>query len=202
MASNSKPAAELRIGAVKATVWENEVGGITRHNVTFSRIYRNEDQWKTTHSFGFKNLLTLAQARRSGAHAHCRAQRRGRRDAGGGSPLRGQGDRRQRRRGNGRTFRRRVHPRRLFKVCRPGATPELRGSHGYWLRPRPTHKAGDPGIGKDSEKVSRGFPCRSLFWEQSEQFSVFRLQQESIEILQDGLFHFRFGTEFLHHAVT
>ena len=39
MASNSKPAAELRIGAVKVTVWENEVGGITRHNVTFSRIY-------------------------------------------------------------------------------------------------------------------------------------------------------------------
>ena len=61
MASNSKPAAELRIGAVKATVWENEVGGITRHNVTFSRIYRDEDQWKTTHSFGFKNLLTLAK---------------------------------------------------------------------------------------------------------------------------------------------
>ena len=61
MASNSKPVAELRIGAVKATVWENEVGGITRPNVTFSRIYRDEDQWKTTHSYGFKNLLTLAK---------------------------------------------------------------------------------------------------------------------------------------------
>ena len=36
--NNSKPAAELRIGTVKATVWENEVGGITHHNVTFSRI--------------------------------------------------------------------------------------------------------------------------------------------------------------------
>ena len=42
MATNNKPAAELRIEAVKATVWENEVGGITRHNVTFSRIYRDE----------------------------------------------------------------------------------------------------------------------------------------------------------------
>ena len=61
MATHNKPAAELRIGAVKATVWENEVGGITRHNVTFSRIYRDEDQWKTTHSYGFKNLLTLAK---------------------------------------------------------------------------------------------------------------------------------------------
>ena len=61
MATNNKPVAELRIGAVKATVWENEVGGITRHNVTFSRLYRDEDQWKTTHSFGFNNLLTLAK---------------------------------------------------------------------------------------------------------------------------------------------
>ena len=59
--NNSKPAAELRIGAVKATIWENELDGITRHNVTFSRIYRDEGQWKTTHSFGFENLLTLAK---------------------------------------------------------------------------------------------------------------------------------------------
>ena len=33
--NNSKPAVEIRIGTVKATVWENEVGGITHHNVTF-----------------------------------------------------------------------------------------------------------------------------------------------------------------------
>ena len=61
MASNSKPVAELRIGAVKATVWENDVGGITRHNVTFSSIYRDGDQWKTTQSFGFNDLLVLAK---------------------------------------------------------------------------------------------------------------------------------------------
>ena len=59
--NNSKHAAELRIGTVKATVWENEVSGITRHNVTFSRLYRDEGQWKTTHRFGFKNLLALAK---------------------------------------------------------------------------------------------------------------------------------------------
>ena len=61
MATHNKPVAELRIGAVEATVWENEVGGITRHNVTFSRICRDEERWKTTHSFGFNNLLTLAK---------------------------------------------------------------------------------------------------------------------------------------------
>ena len=61
MATNNKPVAELRIGAVKASVWENEVGAITRHNVTFSRIYRDGEDWKTAHSFGFGNLLTLAK---------------------------------------------------------------------------------------------------------------------------------------------
>ena len=61
MATNNKPVAELRTGTVKATVWENEVGGITHHNVTFSRIYRDEERWKTTHSFGLNNLLTLAK---------------------------------------------------------------------------------------------------------------------------------------------
>ena len=75
MASNSKPAAELRIGAVKATIWENEVGGITRNNVTFSRIYRDGDQWKTTQGFGLQQPAYRRQACRPGAHAHCRAQR-------------------------------------------------------------------------------------------------------------------------------
>ena len=61
MASNSKPAAELRIGTVNATIWENEVGGLTHHNVTFSRIYPDGGQWKTTQSFGYVNLLSLAK---------------------------------------------------------------------------------------------------------------------------------------------
>ena len=61
MASNSKRAAELRIGTVKATVWENEVGDITRHNVTFSRLYKDGEQWKTTETFGRNDLLVLAK---------------------------------------------------------------------------------------------------------------------------------------------
>ena len=59
--NHSKPAAELRIGTVKATVWENEVGGITHHNVSFSRIYPEGGQWKTTQSFRFVNLLSFAK---------------------------------------------------------------------------------------------------------------------------------------------
>ena len=59
--NNSKPAAELRIGTVKATVWENKVGGITHHNVTFSRIYPEGGQRKTSQSFAFVNLLSVAK---------------------------------------------------------------------------------------------------------------------------------------------
>ena len=59
--NNLKAAAELRIGTVKATVWENEVGGITHHNATFSRIYPDGGQWKTTQSFRFVNLLSVAK---------------------------------------------------------------------------------------------------------------------------------------------
>ena len=61
MVSNSKPAAELRIGTAKATIWENEVGGLTCHNVTFSRIYPDGGQWKTTQSLGFSNLLSVVK---------------------------------------------------------------------------------------------------------------------------------------------
>ena len=62
MATNkTKPAAELRIGTVKATVWENEVGGIPRHNVVFSRLYKGGEQWKTTQTFGRNDLLVLVK---------------------------------------------------------------------------------------------------------------------------------------------
>ena len=59
--ANSKPVAEVRIGRVKATVWSNETGGRMRHNVTFSRLYKDGDEWKRTQSFGRNDLLVLAK---------------------------------------------------------------------------------------------------------------------------------------------
>ena len=32
-----------------------------RHNVTFSRLYKDGDQWKSTQSFGRNDLLVLAK---------------------------------------------------------------------------------------------------------------------------------------------
>ena len=45
-----KPAHEIRLGTVKALVWENETERGKRHNVTFEKIYREDDTWKSTHS--------------------------------------------------------------------------------------------------------------------------------------------------------
>ena len=59
--ANPKPISEVRIGRVKAAIWPNETDGRTRHNVTFSRLYKDGDQWKSTQSFGRNDLLLLAK---------------------------------------------------------------------------------------------------------------------------------------------
>ncbi len=58
---NSKPVSEIRIGSSKATVWPNDTEGRTRYTVTFSRLYNDGDQWKTTQTFGRNDLLVLAK---------------------------------------------------------------------------------------------------------------------------------------------
>ena len=59
--ANPKPISEVRIGRVKATIWPNGTEGRTRHNVTFSRLYKNGEEWKSTQSFGRNDLLLLAK---------------------------------------------------------------------------------------------------------------------------------------------
>ena len=61
--SSNKPVAEVRVGAVKAAIWPNTTeSGAVRHNVTFSRIYKDaEGNWKSTSSFGRDDLLVVAK---------------------------------------------------------------------------------------------------------------------------------------------
>jgi len=56
-----KPAHEIRLGRIKATIWENETENGTRHNVTISRLYKDGDQWKQTTSFGREDLPLVAK---------------------------------------------------------------------------------------------------------------------------------------------
>ena len=56
-----RPVQEVRLGSVKAAIWENTVGDIVRHNVTFSRIYKDGAEWKSSDTFGRDDLLVLAK---------------------------------------------------------------------------------------------------------------------------------------------
>ncbi len=56
-----KPVHEIRIGRIKATIWENETQNGTRHNVTVSRLYKDGDEWKDSTSFGRDDLPLVAK---------------------------------------------------------------------------------------------------------------------------------------------
>jgi hypothetical protein len=67
--TKDKPAHEVRIGAVKAAIWKNDTSNGVRYNTTFSRLYKDkeEDEWRSTDSFGRDDLLVLAKVA-DGAH--------------------------------------------------------------------------------------------------------------------------------------
>ena len=55
-----QPVEEIRIGSIKAAIWRNEGESGPRFNVTFQRIYRDEEKgWRSTNSFGRDDLLVL-----------------------------------------------------------------------------------------------------------------------------------------------
>jgi len=55
----NKPAHEVRVGNIKATIWKNESPQGPRFNTTFERSYRDGEEWKTSDSFGRDDLLTV-----------------------------------------------------------------------------------------------------------------------------------------------
>jgi hypothetical protein len=61
MPNKTKPIHEVRLGYIKAAVWKNETEAGVRYNATFSRLFKNGDQWASTESFGRDDLLTLAK---------------------------------------------------------------------------------------------------------------------------------------------
>ena len=57
----TKPVHEIRIGLVKASIWERAVENGVMHNTKFTRSYRSGDAWRQTETFGRDDLLTLAK---------------------------------------------------------------------------------------------------------------------------------------------
>lgn len=56
-----RPVHEVRLGRIKAVIWENETKDGIRHNVSLSRIYKDGNQWKDTTSFGRDDLPLVAK---------------------------------------------------------------------------------------------------------------------------------------------
>lgn len=56
-----KPVHEVRLGAIKAAIWANDTPNGVRHNVTIQRLYKDEEEWKSSDSFGRDDLLTVAK---------------------------------------------------------------------------------------------------------------------------------------------
>ena len=63
MASKPKvrPVHEVRVGRIRAAIWENDTQNGTRHNVTFARLYKDGNHWKDSTSFGRDDLPLLAK---------------------------------------------------------------------------------------------------------------------------------------------
>jgi len=58
---SKRPVQEIRMGRIRAAIWENETQNGTRYNVTLSRLYRDGDQWKDSSSFGRDDLPLVAK---------------------------------------------------------------------------------------------------------------------------------------------
>lgn len=56
-----KPVHEVRMGAVKAAIWKNDTESGVRFNVTFSRLYKDGEEWRSADSFGRDDLLLLGK---------------------------------------------------------------------------------------------------------------------------------------------
>ena len=51
-----KPVHEIRLGRIKAAIWQNETQNGTMFNVTISRLWKDGTQWKDSTSFGRDDL--------------------------------------------------------------------------------------------------------------------------------------------------
>jgi hypothetical protein len=61
MKTKNKPSHEVRLGSIKAALWRNDTENGVRYNVTFSRLYKDGEQWASTESFGRDDLLLLGK---------------------------------------------------------------------------------------------------------------------------------------------
>jgi hypothetical protein len=64
-----QPVHEIRLGRIKAAIWANPTDGGVRYATTLTRLYKDDEsgEWRSTHSFGREDLLTVAEVARQAA---------------------------------------------------------------------------------------------------------------------------------------
>lgn len=61
MPSDNRPTHEIRLGRIKAAIWKNDTEHGTRYSVAISRLYKTEERWESTTSFGRDDLPLVAK---------------------------------------------------------------------------------------------------------------------------------------------
>ena len=59
--NDNRPIHEIRLGRIKAAIWQNESEHGIHYSVSVTRIYRKEDRWQSTASFGRDDLPLVAK---------------------------------------------------------------------------------------------------------------------------------------------
>lgn len=59
--AKNTPVHEIRLGRIKAAIWENETDNGIRYSVAICRLYKDGDQWKQTTSFGRDDLPLVSK---------------------------------------------------------------------------------------------------------------------------------------------
>ena len=59
--SKAKPVHEIRLGRIRAAIWENQTQNGNMHNVTITRLYKDDSGWKDSGSFGRDDLPLVAK---------------------------------------------------------------------------------------------------------------------------------------------
>ena len=61
--AQKKPAHQIRIGRIRAAIWQNENGDdASWFNVTVTRLYKEGDDWRDSQSFRRDDLPIVAKA--------------------------------------------------------------------------------------------------------------------------------------------
>lgn len=59
--AKQRPVHEVKAGMAKAAIWRNETSSGPRYSVTFQRLYKDGENWKTTASFNPRDLIDLVE---------------------------------------------------------------------------------------------------------------------------------------------